>query len=243
MKIGIITDVHNNCEALNAVLVKFASVGVEKIICCGDILGIGPKPEETVRKIMQLDNIECVRGNHDNYLINGIPTEIPNDEMMEYGEIEHHKWEHRQLSKESVCFIKSLPFTKTLTIGNKKIYIAHFSIGSDNKYNYYTPTPSLDDLKIMFQNVEADIIIYGHNHNPSVYNESDKWYINCGSLGCPIGTSNCARAGILDIDNKNIYYEQLNVPYDVNKVINEIKSKQYPDYKNILHHFYGVCAK
>lgn len=243
MKIGIITDIHNNCDALNAVLIKFASVGVEKIICCGDIIGIGPKPEETVRKIMQSDNIECVRGNHDNYLINGIPTEVPNDEMMDYGEIEHHKWEHKALSDESVKFIKSLPFTKTLMIDNKKIYAAHFSITGDNKYVYCTPTPSLNDLKIMFHNVEADIIIYGHNHAPSVYNESGKWYINCGSLGCPIGTSNCARAGILDIDNGNIFYEQLNIPYDVNKVIAEIKNIKYPDYKNILFHFYGVSAE
>lgn len=243
MKVGIITDIHNNCDALNAVLDKFASAKVEKIICCGDILGIGPKPEETVRKIMQLENIECVRGNHDNYLINGIPDTMPNDEMMDYGEIQHHKWEHKKLSDESIKFIKSLPFTKELTICSKKVYVAHFSISSDNKYNYYTLNPSLDDLKIMFQNIEADIIIYGHNHNPSVYNESDKWYINCGSLGCPIGTSNCAGAGILDIDNGNIIYEQLSVPYDVNKVIDNIKSMKYPDYKNILKFFYGGLNK
>ena len=53
-----------------------------------DILGIGPKPEETVKKIMGLQNsIECIRENHDEYLINGIPTEIPNNEVMRYGEM------------------------------------------------------------------------------------------------------------------------------------------------------------
>lgn len=124
MKVGIITDIHNNCDALNAVLDKFASAGVEKIICCGDILGIGPKPEGTVKRIMDLQNhMECVRGNHDNYLINGIPIKVPNDEMMDYGEMEHHKWEHGELSDDSVAFIKSLPYTKTIEIESKKIYI------------------------------------------------------------------------------------------------------------------------
>lgn len=240
MRIGIITDIHNNCDALNAVLDNFSSLGVDKIICCGDIIGIGPKPEETVKRMMSLNNLECVRGNHDNYLINGMPNIVPNDEMMDYGEMEHHKWEHSRLSNESLIFIKSLPFSKVLNINDKKIYIAHYSMNSNNKYVNYTHSPSLNDLKIMFQKVYADIIIYGHNHNPSVNNESDKWYINSGSLGCPIGTSNCARAGILNIDNDNVDYEQLNVTYDVNKVIGDIKNIKYPDYKNILQYFYGA---
>ena len=103
MKIGVMTDIHNNIEALNAVLDKFFSLGIRKIICSGDIIGIGPKPEETVKKIMSFqDTIECVRGNHDNYLINGGPNTVPNSEMMEYGEIEYHKWEHEKLSTDSI---------------------------------------------------------------------------------------------------------------------------------------------
>ena len=42
MKIGIITDVHSNIIALNAVLNEFEKIEVDKIICCGDIIGIGP---------------------------------------------------------------------------------------------------------------------------------------------------------------------------------------------------------
>ena len=49
MKIGIITDIHSNINALNAVLEKFDKMKVDKIICCGDIIGIGSNPEETVQ--------------------------------------------------------------------------------------------------------------------------------------------------------------------------------------------------
>lgn len=245
MKIGIITDIHNNIDALNAVLDKFSSLAVEKVICSGDIIGIGPRPEETIKKIMLLnDYIECVRGNHENYLTNGSPDTVPNDERMSYGEMEHHKWEHEKLSYESRCFINTLPNTKTLKICEKKIYIAHYSINEENKYvNYvkYTPKPSLNDLKIMFQNVEADIIIYGHSHTPYINCESDKWYINSGSLGCPVGTLNSASAGLLNIDGDVIKYQQLNVPYNVNKVIGDIKEMNYPDSENILKYFYGTA--
>ena len=51
MKIGI-TDIHSNIQALNEVLKEFDKVKVDKIICCGDIIGIGINPEETVQKLM-----------------------------------------------------------------------------------------------------------------------------------------------------------------------------------------------
>lgn len=46
MKIGILTDIHNNAVALKAMLEELKRRGCEKYICCGDIIGIGPYPEE-----------------------------------------------------------------------------------------------------------------------------------------------------------------------------------------------------
>ena len=50
MKLGIITDIHSNIIALNEVLKEFEKIKVGKIICCGDIIGIGPYPEEVILK-------------------------------------------------------------------------------------------------------------------------------------------------------------------------------------------------
>mgnify|MGYP001025114291 CR=1 FL=1 len=48
MKLGVITDIHNNLTALRAVVEQLNQMECDKIICCGDIIGIGPYPEETV---------------------------------------------------------------------------------------------------------------------------------------------------------------------------------------------------
>lgn len=65
MKIGIITDIHSNISALNIVLNKLKKIEVDKIICCGDIIGIGPNPEKTVQELMKnKDKLIAVRGNH-----------------------------------------------------------------------------------------------------------------------------------------------------------------------------------
>ena len=57
MKIEIISDIHNNVIALNRVLIEFDRQKIDGIICSGDVIGIGPYPEETVQKIMSLQNI------------------------------------------------------------------------------------------------------------------------------------------------------------------------------------------
>lgn len=106
MKLGIITDIHNNLIALNTVLEYFAEQNCDKIICCGDIIGIGPYPEETVQRIMKVPDLIAVKGNHDKYFIDGMPTEVPNEEQMDYGEMLHHKWEHGRLSERSAGFLK-----------------------------------------------------------------------------------------------------------------------------------------
>ena len=79
MKIGIVNDIHNNLIALEAVLNKIENE-CDMIICSGDIIGIGPYPEETVQKVMQIENLIAVKGNHEKYLIEGLPNDFPNEE-------------------------------------------------------------------------------------------------------------------------------------------------------------------
>ena len=77
MKIGIITDIHSNIHALNSVINEFNKIKVDKIICCGDIIGIGANPEEVVQRLIQIkDKLIIVKGNHEQYLLNGLPKEI-----------------------------------------------------------------------------------------------------------------------------------------------------------------------
>ena len=91
MRYGIITDIHNNVVALRVVLKQLDQMGCDRIICCGDIIGIGPYPEETVRELIHLPGLLSVRGNHEGYLLEGMPAEYPNDENMSLDEMDHHR--------------------------------------------------------------------------------------------------------------------------------------------------------
>lgn len=239
MKLGVITDIHNNLTALRAVAEKLNQMECDKVICCGDIIGIGPCPEETVQYIMQIPNLIAVRGNHEKYLLEGMPSRYPNRENMGLEEMKHHKWEHNLLSAESVAYLKSLPYKINLTYEGFRISVMHYCMDCDGHFINYHANPSADDLKKMFADVNSDIILYGHNHCRNICN-SDKFYINVGSLGCPARDKNLARAGIVKLEKGNAEVQTLDVEYDVNEVIRFIDEINYPDADNIKKYFYGL---
>ena len=109
MKIGIFADAHNNAVALEAVLRTLEGEKCDILACAGDIIGIGPWPEETVQRLMRIPNLIAVRGNHERYLLEGMPATYPNDEGMDEAEMAYHRWEHSRLSAASIAFLRALP--------------------------------------------------------------------------------------------------------------------------------------
>ena len=240
MKLGIITDIHNNLIALNTVLEYFRQQNCDKIICCGDIIGIGPYPEETVQRMMAVRNLTAVKGNHDGYLVDGMPTEFPNEEHMDYGEMLHHKWEHGRLSESSINFLKSLPEQTKVLVGKYEISVMHYCMNAAGDYVNFIPRPSEGDVAKMMTDIHSDIVIVGHDHGRTICNVDNKWYINVGSLGCPGKDKNVARAGILTIGNENVDIEPVELTYDVDTVIKKIDGLNYPEAENIKKFFYGI---
>ena len=240
MKIGIIADIHSNSQALAEVLKEFDKIDVDRIICCGDIIGIGPNPEETVRMLMKnREKLISVMGNHEKYLIEGIPKEVHDDKRkMSLDEIQNHEWTHMMLSKESKKFIKELPIERNIEIGDKKIYVVHYPKNKDGNYKKYIKMPTIIENQNMFKNIDADIFLYGHTHSFCVNNNENKWYINPGSLGCPMN-NNIANAVILNINNERVNIQCLNIKYNVEETIEEIKRIKFPMYREILKIFYG----
>lgn len=239
MKFGVITDIHNNIIALKAVVEKLQQLQCDRIICCGDIIGIGPCPEETVQYLMQIPDLIAVRGNHEKYLLDEMPTEYPNEENMGYEEMKHHQWEHNLLSKESVGFLRSLPYKVNFKCECFTLSVMHYCMDYDGHYINGKLNPTKRDLKKMFADVEADIVLYGHNHNRNIC-KGDNFYINVGSLGCPAQDKNIARAGIVNIQNSNFEFLPIDLEYDAEEVIRAIDEINYPDADNIKKYFYGI---
>ncbi len=239
MKFGVITDLHNNVTALGAVLDRLDQMGCDRIICCGDIIGIGPYPEETVRAVMRIPGLIAVRGNHEQYLLEGMPADYPNEEDMTPEEMEHHRWEHGLLSDGSIAFLRSLPYRADFAVEDLRISVLHSRMDGEGHFSGSKRDPTGADLAAMFADVNGDIILYGHDHARNIC-RGDRLYINAGSLGCPSRDRNIARAAVLRIENGAAAVDPVDVAYDAGSVVRQIDAIGYPDADNIKKYFFGL---
>lgn len=241
MKLGLISDVHGNIDALNTVLEKLEKENIDKILCMGDLIGDTPRSDEVVQKIKSLGSkIITVRGNRERYAVEGMPKFV-HDEKIKVSDrqIAKNDWMRNSLSDSSMEFIKELPKEMYFNAENKVIYFAHYPMKKDGNFRVHIPKATAEENEKMFEGINADIYLYGHTHI-EVYNKKDgKVYINPGALGCPENT-NKAPYGILKIDGENVEYNQLYAEYDVQKVIEDIRKSEFPGYKGSLRLFYGV---
>lgn len=242
MKIGIVSDVHSNIKALEETFKYFEKEKVEKIICIGDVIGIGPFPKECIDFLIANENkiLSFVRGNHENYLIKGLHRKNHNDENakpMTDEQMSTHYWNHSRLGEKEIEYIKKLKEREILNLENVKIVIEHYPMDENNIFKKFKKNPSEEEIVEMFEKKDADVYLFGHTHSKYYLEKENKLFINPGSLGCPIYT-NSASAGILEVIENKIKYTSLNINYDMDEVINEIKKLNYPLCDNVIEKFY-----
>ncbi len=241
MKLGVVTDVHGNLAALEAVLERFAKEGIDGLLCCGDMISIGPQSEECVRLLMRQANFYAVQGNHERYFTTGMPTEVPNSENMSENEMLHQKWVHSTLSAETAAFLRALPLVQRLDIAGKRIAVQHYALEEGGgAFRAYVSRPSFAEQQQLFVGEGADIVLYGHDHAPVYNTDGQRHFINSGSLGCPSKARDVARAGLLTVEADGVGYEQVEVRYDVEVTLRRIREVRYPDYELIQAVFYGL---
>jgi len=242
MRIGIISDVHSNIDALQATYEVFCKEKIDKIICIGDVIGIGPYPEKCIQFFIDNKHYiqSFVKGNHENYLSKGISRKNHNDKNakpMTKEQIGTHEWNHSRLNSEQVDFIRNLKEKDCIEIEGNKIIVEHYPMDKNNKFKRFLKNPNQMEINELFEDKSANVYLFGHTHQRCYIKADGKHYINPGSLGCPIKTK-AASAGILEIHNDRIEYRELEIEYDIERVINEIKLINYPLCNVMINDFY-----
>jgi predicted phosphodiesterase len=156
MRYAIISDIHSNLAAFQAVLRDIeAGGGVQRIWCLGDIVGYGPDPKECIDLLRQYDHI-CVAGNHDWGAIGKIDIEDFNPEAAFAC-----RWNGQQLDEHDVAYLAGLP----LTVSEGDFTLAH---GSPREpiWEYLVSTYS---AKVSFDYFNSNFCLVGHSHVPLVF--------------------------------------------------------------------------
>ena len=109
--VAIITDIHGNLEALEAILKDIKTQEIDEVICLGDTIGIGPNSKECIDLLME-NNVKSVLGNHEIYLLKG--TDF--DSFIVGEEKEHYNWVKESLKDKEIDYIRKCPLYYEINI-------------------------------------------------------------------------------------------------------------------------------
>lgn len=218
MRCAVISDIHANLTALDAVL---ADIGeqAEAIWCLGDVVGYGPDPNECVSRLQER-GIVSIAGNHDWACLGKLDLEDFNPDAREAC-----RWTAERLSAASRAFLEGLPVSRvlgdvTLVHGSPRAPIWEYLMSAE---------VALENLPFL----ETRICLVGHTHVPMAFHISEtllcrrrwlqdgdtlslrsgRWILNPGGVGQP--RDGDPRAAYLLLDTETLEVRVRRVPYAV----------------------------
>jgi predicted phosphodiesterase len=223
---ALISDIHGNLEALQAVLADIATQSVDEIVCLGDVVGYGPNPNECLELVMRKAS-RTILGNHDQAALFDPDGFNPVALRAIYWTRDQLNLGNKQVVNRRWDFISELERAHL----NDKFLFVHGS-PRDPTNEYVFPETIYDKNKIdsMFQRV-PQYCFQGHTHMPGIFTPDlefirpsqcdyvfplgkEKLMINVGSVGQPRDEDNRACYVVLDYEAKRIYYRRVDYPFE-----------------------------
>jgi putative phosphoesterase len=208
MEIGVISDVHGNTVALDAVFADMPAV--DALACAGDVVGYNPWHAECVAAVRER-SIPTVSGNHDRAVAS--ETRFAFNSMAGAG-VAHAR---ETLTEDQIEWLRSLPTTRREFDG--RVRIVHGHPENPDRYTY-TGEFSPDLLG------EEDVLVLGHTHVQGHERFDEGVVMNPGSVGQPRDGDPRAAYAILDLDDLTVTEHR--VEYDIDRVREAVAEADLP---------------
>ena len=231
---AILSDIHGNLEAFDAVLNHTRENVVERYVCLGDIVGYGANPKECLERIQSLNCTVCA-GNHDHAATNLMDTSTFNPYAKKAV-----TWTQEQLSEEGMKSIRKLPYTNN---DEEDFHAVHANLHDPERWGYIFDYLEASES---FEHMTKPICFIGHSHVPlafkkeedeiqPIYNtdeitieENCRYIINVGSVGQPRDGDKRACYCIFDSNSRKVRWQR--VDYDIAKAQAKILDAGLPDF-------------
>ncbi|MDC3414158.1 metallophosphatase family protein [Aquibacillus sp. 3ASR75-11] len=236
-RIAIVSDIHGNIYALNAVLKDIKEKSVDFIYCLGDMIGIGPFSNEVLNTLFELNNIEVITGNHDESVLAILNNEPYPESRVNV--IPHHEWIAERLNSEHISKLENLPRIINTTIYEQSLHLIHYPM-KQSLYDEHiskdpfdlTGMPTTQNFSVIDGLNDFSLICFGHDHSKHQFVCNNKTFYNSGSLGC--FNEPFARYGVIDIDKNGFNIMQQYVPYEFYTYVNKLRKTNMPRKEIIL---------
>lgn len=227
MKFTLIADIHGNLPAIEAVL-RHASTqnAAQSILNLGDLTGYGPFPEEVVRWSRNNRTINIL-GNYDKKVLSKSHRKSGWDALKNEDKRAMFAWTYQALSKTSRKYLSTLPETHLVDLEGIKILMTHGSPESISEH--LGANTSEDRFAALADKTNADIILFGHSHQPFTKTVNNMQFINPGSVGRLDDGDPRASYAVLEIDHGEIHVQFFRVPYDIMSAVKAIRLAGLPE--------------
>lgn len=241
MRIAILSDIHSNVFALEAVLADIELQQVDQLVNLGDIL-YGPIAPKATYNLLQQHDFITICGNQDRQIFQATAQEIASSPTMEFIV--------KDLGQAPLAWMQSLPFDQQL---NDEIYLCHGTPNNDLIYLLEDISSGAAILRDDAQIIEllgqqrSSLILCGHTHTPrAVKLSTNQLIVNPGSVGLQAYTddepvvhsmenySPHANYAIVEQTNHGWIVEQRRVPYDVTAAVEACKLRDRHDWIHFL---------
>ena len=237
MRYAVISDIHSNKQALEAVLKDIDTFGADKIVCLGDIIGYGPSPLE-VLDLLRARASYFVLGNHD-----AVAAGYINSDNFNMSSSDIIEWTCRQLDSEALKFLQDMPL---LLVGNN-IRFSHGEFENPGRFGYIDDEPS---AAATFAICPESLMMVGHSHVPGIFvignsgvphwvkpqnfgfEENKRYIVNVGSVGQPRDDDNRASYCIVDDAVNDVLFRK--VEFDLLEYKNDLAKNSLPPISGFL---------
>jgi predicted phosphodiesterase len=235
MKYLIFSDIHSNLEAFEELLKLDVVKKVDKCLFLGDLVGYGANPDEIINRYRGLDNIYCIRGNHDKVI-----ADLESSSLFNPVAAFSAEWSKLHISEDNQEYLKNLK--KGPEIVDHFITICHGST-FDEDYYVFSMFEAVESFKFM----DTAIGFFGHTHFPVIYlmrNEkidivplsedtrikldpNTRYLINPGSIGQPRDKNPNPSFIIFDSTKKEIHFKRFT--YKIKDTQRKIREAGLPE--------------
>lgn len=180
MRIALVSDIHGNALALDAVLRDAGARGAERVVCLGDTATLGPAPLQVLHTLQQRE-IPCILGNHDAFLLDP-PL------LRQYSQapivVEAVQWCAAQMGPREKAFLRGFLDTLELPLpGGRQLLLFHGSPYS-HMQDLLSTTPEAE-LDHHLAGTTAQVLAGGHTHIQMLRQHGGRLLVNPGSVGAP----------------------------------------------------------
>jgi putative phosphoesterase len=208
MLAGVISDIHANRVALDAVLEDMPDV--DALVCAGDVVGYNPWPVECVDALRDRD-VPTVMGNHDRAVVTGtgFAGNLMADDGVEFArealDDDRHEW------------LAGLPDQRL--VFDDRLKVVHGHPEDPNRYTY----PELFSEELLDG---EDVLVMGHTHVQAHETYDDGVVLNPGAVGQPRDRDPRAAYAVVDLDTLAV--DERRVEYDVDRVVDAVEAAGLP---------------